>query len=209
VQGITEWLNKLADLDFTAFARSFETIIDALGKGDFSTAGSILTDWIGVAWAKIKDAWGLISPALSALWGNLTSWITDAGKRTILVNGALSLFGALWDWATGLWESSIKGALGAMWLSLTSWVTDSTKRAQLWAAVVGAWTSFTDWAVGVWAAVQPGLAGHTWPRGGQVLSVGLRTLRAGLNCGRLSRGRGLRSPTGRTRYGTAAKVSRA
>lgn len=131
------------------------------------------TDWWGKisGWASAFGSWAggvwtdHVSPALSGLWANITSWVADEEKRTALWTAITGAWDWLTRWAGAIWGWAQPG-LEAGWGWLTSWFSDENKRTQLFDAVRNGWNMLTGWAVDIWEWAKPGLdAGWNWLTG--------------------------------------------
>lgn len=118
-----------------------------------------LWNWAADLWNGTEGQEG-IAAKLGRMWGNLTSWVTDANKRQQLWNGIVSTWNSFTEWAGKVWEW-VSPILDGAWTSLISWVTDPAKRQQLWNGIVNTWTAITEWAGALWDWVSPGL-GTLW-----------------------------------------------
>lgn len=109
-----------------------------------------------VGWA--SDLWTtLLQPKLLAVWGELSSWVTDANKRQLIVDKLLEWGGAFADWAGDIWKTHVEPGLTSFWNGLTSWVTDESKRNKLLGKLGEAWNWFVGWAGDLYGKVAPRL----------------------------------------------------
>lgn len=123
--------------------------------GALVSAWNWFASWAGLIWSGADGSGGLKS-ALSALWTNLTSWVTDEQKRTQLVGALATGWNYFTEWANYIWSGAdgkggVKYALGALWGYISSWVTDDQKRTELLGALVSAWNWFASWAGYIWS----------------------------------------------------------